>query len=505
MQALSNHFVHIANLYEDIERSLNALRQDPSRINQSRQWVEEALKDKQAYYGINTGFGALANQRISDEQIKILQKNLILSHAVGVSDPVPKAISRLMLQCKIHALGQGYSGISLKTFARLLDFEALDLIPVIPSRGSVGASGDLAPLAHLSLTLLGEGSFWSDDAQHFVAAKDALTKRQLHPISLEAKDGLALINGTQLMTAYAAYILENSIHLLKCIDCIAAMSLDALKGSIKPFDPRIQDIRPHPGQRIVARNIRRLLEDSEILHSHRECEKVQDPYTLRCIPQVHGASRDLLQYVVSVVETELNSVTDNPLVFDNGDIISGGNFHGQPLALALDSAALALAELANISERRIYLLLSGHDGLPRFLIENAGINSGFMVPQYTAAALVAENKVLAHPASVDSIPTCLGQEDHVSMGSISALKLLNIFNNLEQVVAIECITAAQALDYRRPLTSGTAIELAHRYIRDRIPHRDRDGLFQQDMDAALTITRGKQLQTHLSEHELRLD
>jgi histidine ammonia-lyase len=289
------------------------------------------------------------------------------------------------------------------------------------------------------------------------------------------------------MTAYGAFVLEKSLRLLRSADLLGAMSLEALQGSIKPFDERIHQIRPHKGQQLVAQNVRKLLKDSEILESHRNCGKVQDPYSLRCIPQVHGASRDAIAHCVSTVQTEVNSVTDNPLVFPDGDIISGGNFHGQPLALVLDYAAIALAELASISERRTYLLLKGHDGLPTLLMEETGINSGFMIPQYTAAALVSENKVLCHPASVDSIPTSLGQEDHVSMGSIGALKLLNVFKNVEQVLAIELFTASQALDFRKPLKPGNGVEKAHHYIRERIPHAQEDHFFKDEINSAVEL------------------
>jgi histidine ammonia-lyase len=291
------------------------------------------------------------------------------------------------------------------------------------------------------------------------------------------------------MSAYGAYVLERALHVAVAADVLAAMSLEALQGSLTPFDARIQALRPHPGPARVAENVRALLVDSEILESHRACGKVQDPYCLRCVPQVHGASRDALDHARQVVETEINAVTDNPLVFEDGDILSGGNFHGQPLALALDYAAIALAELASISERRTYLLLEGHDGLPRLLMKETGLNSGFMVPQYTAAALVSENKVLCHPASVDSIPTSLGQEDHVSMGSLSAVKLLQVLENVEHVLAIELFTAAQALDYRLPLRPGRGVEGAHRYVRSVVPHYEHDYLFQQDIEKCLAIVR----------------
>jgi histidine ammonia-lyase len=398
-----------------------------------------------------------------------------------------------MLQLKIHALAIGYSGISEETFDRLMLFIENDWIPAIPEKGSVGASGDLAPLAHMSLPLLGFGEFWNEEGTTTISANDVLKKNGLDPIDLKPKDGLSLINGTQLMSGYGAFILEKSLHLLKMADLISAMSLEALQGSIKPFDERIHNIRPHQGQKHVAENIRNLLFESEILESHRHCGKVQDPYCLRCVPQVHGASRDAINHAVSVVETEINSVTDNPLVFPDGDIISGGNFHGQPLALVLDFAKIALAEIASISERRTYLLLEGHDGLPKLLMQETGINSGFMIPQYTSAALVSENKVLCHPSSVDSIPTSLGQEDHVSMGSISALHLLKVYENMEQVLGIELFTAAQALDFRKPLRPGKGVELAHQVIRNSIPHATEDQYFKDDIRQAVDLLRGEEM------------
>ena len=446
--------IRISSLYRDLATSMVMLREGHPLVDRSREIVLRAMQDGHAHYGINTGFGILANQRIEEGQLATLQQNILLSHACGVGEPVPPAITRLMMQLKIHALGLGHSGISRSTFERLLLFEKLGLVPWVPSRGSVGASGDLAPLAHLCLPLIGRGEFWDVDFRGRRNARDVLHEHGLKPVHLKAKDGLALINGTQLMAGYGAFVLQKSLSLRKAADIIAAMSLEALQGSAVPFDERIHRLRPHAGQIQVAANIRRLLAQSEILDSHRDCGKVQDPYSLRCVPQVHGATRDALDFATGVVETELNSVTDNPLVFDNGDILSGGNFHGQSLALSLDFAAIALAELASISERRTYLLLEGHDGLPRLLMEDTGVNSGFMIPQYTAAALVSENKVLCHPASVDSIPTSLGQEDHVSMGSISAIKLLTVLNNVEYVLAVELLTVSQALDFRQPMKPG---------------------------------------------------
>lgn len=490
--------VTIARLYSDLDRSLEILRGDMSRVSASRRIVEEALTDGNAYYGINTGFGALAQERIPPAQLDRLQRNLILSHAVGVGELVSKTITRLMLKLKIHALGLGYSGVSERTFERLLWMAEENLIPAVPDHGSVGASGDLAPLAHLSLPLLGEGAFWNEDGTGTIPARDVLEMRGVQPIELQAKDGLALINGTQFMTAYGAYALERAQRLVQWADLLAAMSLEALQGSIRPFDPRIHAIRPQPGQEEVAANVRRLLVESQILESHRGCGKVQDPYCLRCVPQVHGASRHALMHATEVVECEINSVTDNPLVFENGDILSGGNFHGQPVALALDYAAMALAELASISERRTYLLLEGQDGLPRLLMRETGINSGYMIPQYTAAALVSENKILCHPASVDSIPTSLGQEDHVSMGSIGAVKLLRVLNNVERVFAIELMTAAQALDYRLPLRPGRGVEIAHRYVREQVPHHEADDLYHLDIERCINLIQADTLPAHVA-------
>jgi len=485
--------VSVANLYRDLSERIDRLKKDRSAVSESRKIVEKALKDGDTYYGINTGFGALSNKRVGDEQLQQLQRNLILSHSVGVGDLIPKEISRLMLQLKIHALGLGYSGISEETFDRLILFAERDLVPAVPEKGSVGASGDLAPLAHLALPLLGYGYFWDGEGTDTLPAEQVLSENDIEPIELQPKDGLSLINGTQQMSAYGAYVLEKALHLLKASDLIAAMSLEALQGSIKPFDERIHRIRPYEGAQETAENVRNLLVDSEILESHRHCGKVQDPYCLRCVPQVHGASRDGLRHSRRMIETEINSVTDNPLVFENGDVISGGNFHGQPLALALDYAKIALAELAGISERRTYLLLEGHDDLPELLMEETGINSGFMIPQYTAAALVSENKVLCHPSSVDSIPTSLGQEDHVSMGSISALKLLEVYENVEQVLAIELFTAAQALDFRQPLRPGRGVEIAHEHVRAAIPHATTDHYFKDDISKAAELLQNRSM------------
>jgi histidine ammonia-lyase len=481
--------IRLDHLYADLDNSMLRLRQEHEPVRKSRAIVEHALLDGNAHYGINTGFGVLANKRISSDDLAILQKNILLSHACGVGDPVPPAITRLMLQLKIHSLSLGYSGVSEQTFMQLLQLEEQGVLPWIPSRGSVGASGDLAPLAHMCLPLIGRGEVWDESLSASVPAAAVLDAKGIKPISLQAKDGLALINGTQMMAAYGAFVLERTLILQREADLLAAMSLEALQGSAVPFDARIHAIRPHHGQQIVASNIRKLLEGSQILASHRDCGKVQDPYSLRCVPQVHGASRDALAYSRQCIEVELNSVTDNPLVFEQGDILSGGNFHGQPLALAMDFAAIALAELGSISERRTYLLLEGHDGLPKLLMHDTGVNSGFMIPQYTAAALVSENKILCHPASVDSIPTSLGQEDHVSMGSISAFKLLSVLRNVERILAVELLTSAQALDFRSAFAPGDGVSLAHKALRTEIRHADQDYEVRNDLDQCAAILR----------------
>jgi len=483
----------ISDLYRDLEQRLAALRGDDDAVQRSRAIVERALASGEAIYGVNTGFGALATRRIDDDQLGQLQRNLLLSHACGTGEPVPTDITRLMLQLKAHALGIGNSGISLPVFKQLLKFCELDILPFIPSRGSVGASGDLAPLAHMSLPLIGKGQCWNADRTGPEPAAETLARHGVEPVEPGAKDGLALINGTQLMAAYGAFVLHRAVHLMSAADVLGTMSLEALQGSARPFDERVHQVRPHPGQQTVAANVRALLAESEILESHRHCGKVQDPYCLRCIPQVHGASRDALAHAIEVVEREINSVTDNPLVFDNDDMVSAGNFHGQPLALSLDYAAMALAELASISERRTYLLLEGHDGLPKLLMSDTGINSGFMIPQYTAAALVSENKVLCHPASVDSIPTSLGQEDHVSMGSISALKLLDVLHNVERVMAVELLTAAQALDFRKPFRPGRGVLAAHEFVRDHVSHADEDYEVGADIDTCTRLLRSGDL------------
>lgn len=496
--------VSIPSLHEDLRAAIDAARASHDPVVRSRQRLERAMALPDPIYGVNTGFGALASRRISPDRLLELQRNLLISHAVGVGPPIPRRISRLMLQLKIVSLSLGFSGVSVETFRQLLALLEHELIPVVPELGSVGASGDLAPLAHLCLPLLGLGQVWDPDGTHHHPAAAALARHGLAPVELQAKDGLALINGTQFMAACAADVLHRAVDLLRTADLAAAMSLEALQGSLRPFDARIQSARPHPGQVAVASNIRNLLRNSQILESHRHCGKVQDPYCLRCVPQVHGASRDALAHAAQVIERELVSATDNPLVFDDGEVVSGGNFHGQPLALAIDYAKIALAELGSISERRTYLLLEGHDGLPALLMAETGVNSGFMIPQYTAAAMVSENKVLCHPASVDSIPTSLGQEDHVSMGSIGALHLLRVFDNVTRILAIEVFTACQALDFRLPLRPGHGVEFAHRRVRRDIPFASRDRLFSDDIERAIGLVQQGALTRSLREEGIDL-
>ncbi len=428
-----------------------------------------------AVYGVNTGFGALAEVRISAQQVRTLQQNLVRSHAAGIGEPLPRDATRAMMLLRAQVLASGRSGARPEVCDRLCEMLAAGVHPVVPRRGSVGASGDLAPLAHLALGLIGEGDCeWEGKT---VPAASALAGAGLAPMLLEAKEGLTLLNGTQHMTALGALTVLDAEDTCRIADLAGAMSLEALKGTARAFDPRVLAARAHPGQQRVGANLRALLAASPIADSHKDCGKVQDPYSLRCMPQVHGASRDALGYCRTVLECEANASTDNPLVFVDaddpagGEMISGGNFHGQPVAIALDFAAIAVAELANISERRVEQLVNPHlsSGLPPFLAPDSGLNSGFMIAQVSAAALVSENKVLCHPASVDSIPSSAGREDHVSMGAHAALKLTQIHDHVRYVLAIELLCAAQGLDLRRPLHTTAALEAVHAAIRSRVP------------------------------------
>jgi histidine ammonia-lyase len=494
---LSGRDLTLARLRRALERGehLRLTATARRRIAASRRRVDALHEDPAPHYGINTGFGVLAHQRVPARDLEKLQENLILSHAVGVGDEAPAEIVRLMLALKINGLAVGLSGVTPGVVDMLLRFHNEDALPVVYTQGSLGASGDLAPLAHLVLPLLGLGEMIHRGRRQ--PAARVLRRLGLAPRCLRSKEGLALINGTQFMSAYGVHCLLRIENLARAADLAAALTLEAARGSAAPLDPRIHAARPHPGQQAVARNLRRLLRGSAILPSHADCAKVQDPYSLRCVPQVHGAARLALDHARAVVETEINSATDNPLVFPDGDVVSGGNFHGEPLALVLDYLAVAVAEYASISERRIYMLLHGDTigdlKVPRLLMRDTGLNSGFMIPQYTAAALVSENKILAHPASVDSIPSSLGQEDHVSMGAISATKLLQVVQNAETVLAIEFMCAAQGLEFLRPLRSGPGIEAAFAEIRRHLPFAPADRLFHADVQTALRLVRDGRL------------
>lgn len=449
------------------------------RIVNSRDDVREIVTRQKTVYGINTGFGVLANTNISAEDTRTLQHKILQSHSVGVGRSISPFLSKLMLITKVHSLAQGYSGIQPETLQRICWFIDQDICPVVPEKGSVGASGDLAPLAHLFLPLIGLGEVWSGGKP--VPSISILKQNGLDPLQLGPKEGLALINGTQFILAYAVANLQRMHYSLESADLIGAMSLEALTGTKSPFDERLHALRPYRGNQLVAQRLRYLLNGSEIMQSHVDCGRVQDPYSLRCMPQVHGASRNAWLHLNELVRIELNAVTDNPLIFSPDDTISGGNFHGQPLAIPLDYATIAASEAGNISDRRCYLLLEGKWGLPLLLMKDVGLNSGFMIPQYTTAALVTENKTLCFPASADSIPTSLGQEDHVSMGSISGRKLEMVLENLEYILAIELMTACQAIEFRRPLRSGSILEHAHEFVRNQVSFAREDRIFADDI------------------------
>ncbi|MBR9974346.1 MAG: histidine ammonia-lyase [Bacteroidetes bacterium] len=471
------------------------------RIQASRALVDAWVRDGKVMYGITTGFGEFSNVHIGPDQLEQLQRNLIVSHAVGCGDPIPKHITRILMLLRANALAKGHSGIRLETLQLLLDMLNVDIVPVIPSQGSVGSSGDLVQLAHLVCGMMGLENVWSPDGP--MPAEEALASAGLSPVVLGAKEGLALINGTQMMTAYLGWTTARAKALQRQFDIAGAMTLEGLLGTTNACDPLLHAVRPHPGQQTVARNILRLLESSEIRESHREGhEAVQDAYSLRCMPQVHGASRDAIAYVEQVLLREINAATDNPLIFpETGQLIEGGNFHGQPVALAADFLGIALSEFANISERRIERMVNGKlSGLPRFLTREGGLNSGLMIAQYTAASLVSENKVLSHPASVDSIPTSANQEDHNSMGSIGARKAFQIMRNVENVLAVEFMTAAQALDFHAPMGLGRGTAIAHRIVRDTVPHLDADRLMFEDLRRTAELVQKNTILENVEQH-----
>jgi histidine ammonia-lyase len=459
------------------------------RMIKSRHLIEQWVQEERRIYGITTGFGALSDVAISKEDTRQLQKNVLMSHAAGVGKPFDEETVRAILALRIKDLARGHSGIRLSTVQQLVAVLNWGVCPVIPEKGSVGASGDLAPLAHLSLVLIGMGEAFYKGQR--LAGRQALNKCGLKPLQLEAGEGLALVNGTQVMTAIGGLAVYDAGLLAKLTDIAAAMSLEVLMGSRTEFDPKIHEVRPHPGQAAAADNMARITQHSEIITSHKDCSRIQDAYTLRCSPQVHGATRDAIRYCRDVIETEMNSSTNNPLIFsDSEEFLLGGNFHGQPVALAMDFLGIAVAELADISERRIERLVNPKlSGLPAFLVDDGGLNSGLMLAQYTAAALVSENKVLCHPAGIDSIPTSANKEDHVSMGTIAARKCRDIVSNVQDVIAIELLCAAQALDLFTNMKPGEGTLAAYQAIRQAVSHLDKDRIISTDIAAVKQLMR----------------
>lgn len=485
--------VAIARHRAKVELSSDAL----SKVHASRQAVEARLGSGETFYGINTGFGALAAVRIPDEQLKQLQVNLIRSHACGVGDPLPTEVVRAVMVLRLQTMLRGNSGVREATLRQMEFFLNHSIHPIIPSQGSVGACGDLAPLAHLALALIGEGAVeWNGRTLPAAEVLQQLNRPVLQP---EAKEGLSLINGTQVMTAVGLLALETAAHLMCSADITMAMSLDATMGTGTAFRANIQSVRPHPGQIKSASNMRRVLADDGLRLSHAGCKKVQDPYSFRCAPQVHGAARNAFNHVLETLTIEANSSTDNPLVFpDSNEILSGGNFHGEPVAMVLDYLAIAVAEIASISERRIDKLVNPHmSGLPPFLMKDSGLNSGFMIPHVVAASLVSENKIHCHPASVDTIPTSAEQEDHVSMGMASALKLERVLKNTARVLAIEALAAAQGLEFHSPLQGGLGVRSAHQFIRTHSPALNSDRALAKDIETIAEAISSGEFRRHV--------
>ena len=499
-----DHIHYISDQPLDLKRINDVIASDATlelseasanKIIRCRNFLDQKLESlERPVYGINTGFGALYNVKISDENLSKLQENLMLSHACGMGDKVPNTIVRLMLWFKARSLSFGHSGVQLETVNRLIGFYNNNIFPVVYTQGSLGASGDLAPLAHLSLPLIGEGEVWYEGEVY--QAKDILKKFDWEPIKLKSKEGLALLNGTQFMTAYGVYSLLKSYKISYLADLIGALSLDAYDGRIEPFNELVHLVRPHNGQLKTAERIREFLEGSGLISQQKK--HVQDPYSFRCIPQVHGATKDTLGFVRKTFETEVNAVTDNPNIFVGEErMISGGNFHGQPLALGLDYLKIAIAELANISERRIFQLVSGLRGLPSFLVDNPGLNSGFMIPQYTAASIVSANKQLATPASIDSIVSSNGQEDHVSMGANAAVQAYQVINNTQRVLAIELYNASQALYFRTPLKTSDFLEAFLTTFREEVGFVNEDKFMHEDMVTATAFIESVSIENEL--------
>ena len=461
---------------------LKLSEESSERIQHCRNYLDEKIEaSDEPIYGINTGFGSLYKESISKNELGKLQSNIIKSHACGAGDTIPSYIVRLILLLKVQSLSYGHSGVQVSTVQRLIDLYNNNILPVVYEYGSLGASGDLAPLAHLCLPIIGEGEV--NYKGEVISGKELLSKMEWQPIELQAKEGLALLNGTQFMAAFGVWNLIQSAKIIKLTNLIGALSIDVFDGRIEPFNSKVHAIRPQPGQAITAKEVSRHLEGSELITQKKQ--HVQDPYSFRCIPQVHGATHDAIQYVKQVFTQEINGVTDNPNIFPDDDlIISAGNFHGQPLALALDFMALAMAELGSISERRTYQLISGSRNLPNYLVANPGINSGLMIPQYTAASIVSQNKNLCHPATADSIVSSNGQEDHVSMGANAATQAHKVINNLYEIIGIELITASQALELRRPLKSSPALEELVRNFRKEVSFIKEDRVLHNDMSKA---------------------
>jgi histidine ammonia-lyase len=472
---------------------LKLTKDSEKRIRKTRRLVDKWVENEKTIYGITTGFGALSDVVISKKDTRRLQENILMSHAAGVGAPLDEETVRAVMALRIKDLARGNSGIRLETVEHLIALLNWGVCPVVPEKGSVGASGDLAPLAHLALVLLGLGEAFYKGRR--ISGRQVLSKCGLKSIRLEAGEGLALVNGTQVMTAIGALAVYDATRLAKMTDIAAAMSLEVLMGSRTEFNRKIHLVRPHPGQAAAADNMERIIKNSEIITSHKDCSRIQDAYTLRCSPQVHGATKDAINYCRNVTETEMNSSTNNPLIFsESQDFLLGGNFHGQPVALALDFLSIAISELANISERRIERLVNPMlSGLPAFLVSDGGLNSGFMLAQYTAAALVSENKVLCHPASVDSIPTSANKEDHVSMGTISARQCREVIKNTENVIAIELLCAAQALDLFTNLKPGDGTLEAYRVIRKTISPLEKDSILSKDIAAMTELIRSDRI------------
>ncbi|TDE06850.1 histidine ammonia-lyase [Flavobacterium sandaracinum] len=494
---ISNELLSLETLNDIVSYHKALALSDEAKINiqKCRDYLDKKMAShSDPIYGINTGFGSLCNVKISNENLSKLQENLVKSHSCGTGEEVPTEIVKLMLLLKIQSLSYGHSGIQLQTVERLIAFYNNDILPVIYTQGSLGASGDLAPLAHLSLPLIGEGEVYFEGKK--VHSNEVLKQFDWQPIVLQSKEGLALLNGTQFMSAYGVHILMKVSKFSYLADLIGTISLEGFDGRMEPFNELIHFIRPHKGQIVTANRIKGFLEGSEIIEQAKM--HVQDPYSFRCMPQVHGASKDAFEYVKKVFKTEINSVTDNPNIFIESDqIISGGNFHGQPLALALDFMAIALAELGSISERRTYQLISGTRNLPAFLVDNPGLNSGLMIPQYTAASIASQNKQLATPASVDSIVSSNGQEDHVSMGANAATKALRVLDNLERILAIELMNASQAIEYRRPLKSSDFVEMFLNAYREEIPLIKEDRILHYDIEKTVSFLNTFQMENDL--------